>query len=56
MFFQNLFSKLWATWKKIFEAEKNKKYFSEIWTFQTQWADAKNSEKYNKKSVWATLA
>ena len=29
--------------------------FSEIWAFQTRRADAKNSEKCNKKSVWATV-
>ena len=41
--------------KNIFQAEKNKKYFSEICAFQTQRVDAKNSEIYNKKSVWATV-
>ena len=41
--------------KENFWGRKNKKYFSEIWAFQTQRADAKNSEKYNKKSVWATV-
>ena len=40
---------------KIFEAKKYKQYFSEIWAFQSRRADAKNSEKYNKKSVLATV-
>ena len=47
LFFQNLFSKLWATTMG--------KYFSYTWAFPTQRADAKNSEKCQKKSVWATL-
>ena len=55
LFFQNLFSKLWATEKKIFEAEKDQKYLSGIGALHTQRADAKNSEKCNKKSVWATV-
>ena len=41
--------------KRKFWDRKNKKYFSEIWAFQTRQADAKVSEKCNKKSVWATV-
>ena len=41
--------------RKFLRPKKKKKYFSEIWAFQTRWADAKNSEKCNKKSVWATV-
>ena len=35
--------------------EKYKWYFSEIWAFLAQRADAKNSGKYYNKSVWATV-
>ena len=37
--------------RKILRRQKNKKYFSEDLAFQTQWADAKNSEKCYQKSV-----
>ena len=40
---------------EIFEAEKNEKYFSEIWAFQTQRAESKNLEKCSKKAVWAAV-
>ena len=41
--------------RKFLRPKKNKKYFSDIRALQTQRADAKNSEKCNKKSVWATV-
>ena len=42
--------------KTEFLRQKIQVYFSEIWAFLAQGADAKNSEKYNKKSVWASLS
>ena len=41
--------------RKFLRPRKTRSAFSEIWAFQTQRADAKNSEKCNKKSVWATV-
>ena len=41
--------------KKHFEAKQYKQYFSEIWAFLAQRGDAKNLEKYYKKSVWASV-
>ena len=41
--------------KENFWGKKYKWYFSEIWAFLAHRGDVKNSEKYYKESVWATV-
>ena len=41
--------------RKFSRPKKTRSTFLKIWAFHTQRADAKNSEKCNKKSVWATV-